>query len=75
MSLVRAATRFLARLISEDNGQDLVEYALLSVAAGGLAIYATLQSSMATAYINWNTGVRNAWEPCAPGQTPGSTCF
>lgn len=77
MTTVAIAARILTRLLSEDKGADLVEYALLCsfVTVGGVATYTAMQTSMQGVYNGWNTASQNAWEPCAPGQTPGSTCY
>jgi len=57
-----------ARLLSDDRGQDLVEYALLTAIIGisGLLILSTIFTKMGTAYSGWNTAAQNAWQPCAP---------
>jgi Flp pilus assembly pilin Flp len=61
--------RVLLRLVVEDEGQDLVEYALLSgiVGAAGILLFPTIANQMTTAYVNWQTAAQDAWEPCAPG--------
>ena len=78
MRFLTYGLRLLKHLASEDRGQDLVEYALLStfITVTGVAIYATLRSDMQTAYTDWNTGAQTQWEPCAPNTSaPGSTCY
>jgi Flp pilus assembly pilin Flp len=58
----------LEKLVRDDRGLDLVEYALLSALIGlsGLAIY-SLSNNMGTAYTNWNNNAQNSWVPCPPG--------
>ena len=49
--------RALARLISDESGQDLIEYALLSAFIGlaGVSAFNVIGSTMQTAYTNWVT--------------------
>jgi Flp pilus assembly pilin Flp len=58
------ATRF----ITDDSGQDLIEYGLLTAIIGvaGLLAFSTLFTKMGTAYSGWNTAGQNAWQPCPP---------
>jgi len=62
----------LLRLLHDDSGQDLIEYALLAsiVALTGAGIFTVISGKMGTAYASWITGARDAWQPCAPGVTP-----
>jgi Flp pilus assembly pilin Flp len=67
----RTATRFgglIARLWREDDGQDLIEYALLTgiIAIAGILIFPAIQDSMADAYSDWNGNAQDIWEPPAP---------
>ena len=57
-----------ARFVTDDSGQDLIEYALLTAIIGisGLLILSTLSTTMGTAYSGWNTAGQNAWQPCPP---------
>lgn len=57
-----------ARFMTDDSGQDLIEYALLTAIIGvaGVLIFSTLSTTMSTAYSNWNTAGQNAWQPCPP---------
>lgn len=45
----------IVRVLFDDDGQDLVEYALLTgiVGLAGLAAYGLLRDNMAEAYNNW----------------------
>jgi Flp pilus assembly pilin Flp len=57
-----------ARVIADDGGQDLIEYALLTAIIGisGVLIFSTLSTTMSTVYSGWNTAGQNAWQPCPP---------
>ncbi len=65
-------SRLLCAFIRDESGQDLIEYALLSgiVGAAGALLIPSIVDSMRTSYLAWQTGVRDAWEPCAPGASP-----
>jgi len=60
--------RAIVRLVIDDRGQDLVEYALLSgiVGVAGILVFPVIVDKMGTAYASWQTGAQNAWEPCPP---------
>ena len=64
--------RIVAAALRDDSGQDLMEYALLSAIIGvsGVLIIPLIVPKMADNYIDWNTNVQNAWEPCNPGGCP-----
>lgn len=53
--MVRLST--LRRLVAEQDGQDLIEYALLSAFIGlaGVAVFSGMGGSMQTAYNAWVT--------------------
>ena len=53
-----AFLRALSRLLADEHGQDLIEYALLSAAIGlaGVAAFNSIGSAMQTAYGAWVTG-------------------
>ena len=57
----------LRRLLNDDSGQDLVEYALLSAVIGIAAIFVWQQvvTAVFTAYTTSNTGVQNV-SACTP---------
>ena len=61
-----------ARFATDDSGQDLIEYALLTAIIGisGVAILSTLSKKMGTAYSSWNAAGQNAWEPPCPKSAP-----
>lgn len=61
----------LARMASDDDGQDLLEYALLAAFIGtaGWAVLMTLPTVMGTTYASWldsTTGVPGQWDPPEP---------
>ena len=72
----RLAADLLAPLLSrlghqlrkDDEGQDLIEYALLTsiIAIAGILVFPTIQSKMADAYQNWNDNAQAIWEPPPP---------
>ena len=58
----------LARLFFETDGQDMVEYALLTAFIGfaGAAAWSAMQTSLGNAYTGFNQAVWNIWEPVDP---------
>jgi Flp pilus assembly pilin Flp len=56
--------KILKRLLVEQDGQDLIEYALLTAALGfaGAAAFTLLGVSINTAYGAWEDGTNNLWE-------------
>jgi Flp pilus assembly pilin Flp len=62
----------LLRFFKEDDGADLIEYALLAATIGLCAVAAwnTIPGKMQTAYKGWDTGVQNL-SGCTPN--PGGT--
>lgn len=63
--------RLLRRLLTEDRGQDLVEYALLAAFIGiaGWAVLMTLPNVMGATYASWmdtTNGVPGRWDPPEP---------
>ena len=62
----------LLRLLTEDGGQDLIEYALLSATIGLAAVAAwnVIPDAIAGAYGGWDTGVQSLGS-CTPD--PGGT--
>ena len=51
----------LRRLLAEEDGQDLIEYALLSAFIGlaGVAVFSGISSSMQTAYDSWEANANS----------------
>ncbi len=56
------------RFLSSDEGQDLVEYALLTAFIGlaGAAAATLILSALQTSYANWDTTNQNLWVPADP---------
>jgi len=65
---LKRSARLIARLATECNGQDLIEYALLTglIAVGGALVFPSIRLRMAAAYQSWLTGAQDLWEPPAP---------
>ena len=57
-----------ARVIADDGGQDLIEYAILTAIIGiaGLLVLSALPTKMAATYNGRVTAGQNAWQPCPP---------
>jgi Flp pilus assembly pilin Flp len=63
---------FLRRLLEKDEGQDLVEYGLLTgiVMATGIVIFTTISTQMGAAYDTWGTQIEDRWVPPPPQAPP-----
>lgn len=61
-------TRLLTRLLTDETGQDLLEYALLTGAVGLAAIGAfdAIRTAIGVTYGTWQTEVNNLWVPPDP---------
>ena len=66
---IRKLTRSIGRLLGDDSGQDIVEYALLTAAIClvGIATWQSITNGIGTAYSGWDTNNQNLWEPPDPG--------
>ena len=55
----------LMRLIADEDGQDVIEYALLTAAIGlcALAAFTLWNAAIGKTYNNWNTNNNNLWDP------------
>lgn len=64
--------RQLARLLREEDGQDIVEYALLAALIGtvGILAWQSIAGGIGSAYTGWDTGVQDL-SSCTPD--PGAT--
>ena len=64
-----AAKELLVRFVSEDRGQDLIEYALLTTVVGfsGAAVFTLIMSAIGATYGSWETGLNGLSEPPSPG--------
>ena len=58
----------LSRLVKEERGQDIAEYAMLAAFVGicGLIAWGIIQGVVRDAYIAWDTTDQNNWEPPPP---------
>jgi Flp pilus assembly pilin Flp len=56
------------RLLSDDSGQDLIEYALLTtfIALVSVVVFDWIRTAIATVYGTWNTETNNIWYPPDP---------
>ncbi|MCC7178317.1 MAG: hypothetical protein IT177_07995 [Acidobacteria bacterium] len=59
----------LARLISDEQGQDLVEYALLTAGLGfaGIAVWPAITATIGNTYGAFDAGTQDLWETPPPG--------
>jgi Flp pilus assembly pilin Flp len=64
----RGARRALRLLARNDEGQDLIEYALLTaiIAIAGMLVFPAVRTKMATAYQAWNANAQAIWEAPPP---------
>ena len=58
----------LVRFVREDEGQDLVEYALLTSVIGfaSVATFPVILNAIGTVYGTWETSMNTLWEPANP---------
>ena len=58
----------LVRMVLNDEGQDLIEYAVLTAFIGiaGMAAFNLIATTMNTTYGSWDTGINSLWEPADP---------
>jgi Flp pilus assembly pilin Flp len=61
----------LLRLVRESDGEDLIEYALITTFIGlvGFAAWAAMQTSIGTIYSSYVTAAWALWDPPNPGGT------
>ena len=61
-------TPLLYRLLTDDEGQDLLEYMLLTavVALASVAALTAIGPAINAAYTSWDSGTQGIWEPQAP---------
>jgi hypothetical protein len=62
----------IVHLIEGEDGQDLLEYALLTgtITFGSVVVVLLLQFLIRYEYVLWQAGAQAAWEPCPPGGCP-----
>lgn len=65
---MQSLTTLLRRLAIESDGQDLIEYALLTTFIGfaGAAGWALMQTALGTIYNSYTAAVWRMWEPANP---------
>lgn len=58
----------LPRLFTEDEGQDVIEYALLIAFAGlaGIAAFVAIQNAISAGYVGWDNAEQALSEPPPP---------
>jgi Flp pilus assembly pilin Flp len=56
------------RLLADDRGQDLIEYALLAaiIALAGALVLPQIGPKMGNAFSQWGSDIYNGWVPAAP---------
>jgi len=66
---VRSRLAVLVRLVEDERGQDVIEYALLTAAIGvvSAATWPVVASAIGTAYSALESNTHNLWEPPPPG--------
>jgi Flp pilus assembly pilin Flp len=59
---------WLRRLVTSSQGQDVVEYALLTAFFGVVAVatWIAIRNSLGTAYTSYDSGTQGLWEPPGP---------
>jgi Flp pilus assembly pilin Flp len=65
---VQYARRRAGRLLADEHGQDLIEYALLTgiIALAWVIAFPPLKDRMKAAYQAWNANVQAIWVPPPP---------
>jgi len=58
----------IRRLLQEETGQDLVEYALLTSLIGfaSAGVFPYIMNAIGNVYLTWETSVNGLWEPGDP---------
>ena len=64
----RDLRRCARRLLADERGQDLIEYALVAGLIGvvGVAAWNAIGGGIGTAYTGWDTSVQHVWEAPDP---------
>ncbi|MGE4054715.1 MAG: Flp family type IVb pilin [Vicinamibacterales bacterium] len=59
----------LVRLATEEEGQDLAEYAFLTAFVGLSCVlaYSFIEDAIAAGYVRWDQAEQDLWEPPPPG--------
>jgi Flp pilus assembly pilin Flp len=68
--------RLFSRFVLEEEGQDLIEYALLAATIGiaGVLILPLIQARMGGAFSRWGSTVQGMCTPVNPGDRGGGPC-
>jgi len=66
--VIRRTSRLLSRLGRRNEGQDLIEYALLTgiIAIAGVLVFPSIRTKMGNAYRDWNDDAQVIWEVPPP---------
>ena len=61
-------TPFVSRLFADEQGQDLIEYALLTTVIGlaSIVVFDTIRAAIANAYTTFNRSANSNWYPPDP---------
>jgi Flp pilus assembly pilin Flp len=61
----------LIKLLRSEEGQDLIEYALLTAGTGfaGIAAWPAIVNTLGVVYAQLDTQTQELWAPCDPGET------
>ena len=62
---LRSINELMKRFVVDENGQDLLEYALLAALVGsvGAALFPNMQARLKPLFTGWENGVLNLWIP------------
>ena len=62
-------SKFVTRFLSDDQGADLIEYALLAAFIGtvGIVAWQSIGTGIFNAYEGWDGGVQKLYSPPDPG--------
>ena len=62
-------SELVRHLIVDEDGQDLIEYALLASTVGlaGVGLFPIIQAKIGTNFQQWGTNVNGIWIPPNPG--------
>lgn len=65
---VAGPMKSVLRIVRDDGGQDLIEYALLGSFIGlvGVLAFQAMGGNINSIYRSWDSAVANQWEPSAP---------
>jgi Flp pilus assembly pilin Flp len=61
--------QLMTRLLREECGQDVIEYALLAAFIGtvGIVAWQSIGTGIGNAYVGWDGGVQKLYSPPDPG--------